>query len=562
MPKRSTDKDDAFAFAGVTFRKDITLNCTVVDQVDDSFDLKRVDQTQVVVGDVLTGLFTTIKLTFKSIQELHKLLVMNFHNLRMVIESRQCVVNANIFLEELTDMSGEEAAIKLLKLGSIFNFKDCIMRTDPGTNFTGKETVDLLASMGVEWKVGVADDHVSQGHLERAFRELNYNLRPILASFAEKATTPVTKMRMAIYLSARIYNHSVNQMGFAPAEMFTPSETLNLQVVEEGHRPKTELVKEILGMQSEVLQDMLIAQQKLYDDRLDDWRDSGKKAWDDLLYLEIDDLVLINYPKNSKLNYSNIGPYKIVKMIDENYFVIVQSLIDSNIKIKVRANRLIRFNYDERCGRTPVQIQAQDKRQVVIDEVFDWDYPPGKRLFTGAAGERQQLMFKVRYVSGGEAEVGWDDVKYLEKLDEYLATLPTVGPNSMSRKGLQALRSRDKKRKPSGVVFTLAWKENFDNAYMVKQDGVLLTTEDEYNLSKVTIGGTADERAQVRTLIHKYSQLFQPKKPDAFVNYPVVKYQMKDEDPSKPFFGSKWIHPRPIHDPRALAACDKILQET
>ena len=52
-----------------------------------------------------------------------------------------------VFLEELGDMSSQETATKLLKIGAILNFKDCILRTDPGTNFTGKEVQDVLKLM-------------------------------------------------------------------------------------------------------------------------------------------------------------------------------------------------------------------------------------------------------------------------------------------------------------------------------------------------------------------------------------------------------------------------------
>ena len=61
--------------------------------------------------------------------------------------------------------------------------------------------------------------------------------------------------------------------------------------------------------------DMLIKQQELYDKRLDDWTKDGKAAWDQLLALDIDDYVMINYPKNQKLNFSNIGPLRLWKWL-------------------------------------------------------------------------------------------------------------------------------------------------------------------------------------------------------------------------------------------------------
>ena len=65
-------------------------------------------------------------------------------------------------------------------------------------------------------------------------------------------------------------------------------------------------------------------------------------------------------------------------MFDKDYFVVVQSIVDSNVKIKVKANRLIRFNYDERCGQSPIQIQAEDKRHAVVLEVKDYNFSGGK----------------------------------------------------------------------------------------------------------------------------------------------------------------------------------------
>ena len=53
-----------------------------------------------------------------------------------------------VFLEELGDMSSHETATKLLKIGSMLNFKECILRTDPGTNFIGKEVQDVLCVVG------------------------------------------------------------------------------------------------------------------------------------------------------------------------------------------------------------------------------------------------------------------------------------------------------------------------------------------------------------------------------------------------------------------------------
>lgn len=48
------------------------------------------------------------------------------------------------FFEELVEMSFNETANKLLKIGAILNFKDCILRTDRGTNFTSKEVQDVI----------------------------------------------------------------------------------------------------------------------------------------------------------------------------------------------------------------------------------------------------------------------------------------------------------------------------------------------------------------------------------------------------------------------------------
>ena len=138
-----------------------------------------------------------------------------------------------VFLKELGELSSKETATKLIKMGAILNFEECILRTDPGTNFTAKEVQDVLKVMKAKWKVGVTDNHVEQSHIERCFRELNSHLRPLLVDLYKKDPSPMN-IRMGAYLSMRIYNNSVNSMGFAPAQIFTPSETLDLQILEEN----------------------------------------------------------------------------------------------------------------------------------------------------------------------------------------------------------------------------------------------------------------------------------------------------------------------------------------
>jgi hypothetical protein len=348
----------------------------------------------------------------------------------------------------------------------------------------------------------VADNHLEQSHIERAFRELNSHLRPVLFSLTAKPLSSRSKIKVGAYLAARIYNNSVNYLGFSPASMFTPSETLELQIVEEGMKEsdKTELIRKVMDLQQEVLSKMLVAQQAAHDKRLDEWTSSGKLAWDELLALDIDDFVMINYPKHQKLNYSNIGPYKVIQMIDKEFFVVVQSLVDPNIKIKVKASRLIRFNYDERVGQTPIQIQAEDKRHAVVLEILDHDYPGGKDKFKGEKGQRQKLTLLVKFETG-EVWMTWDEVKYLEALDAYLDKVP----RSMANK----LRTKEKSRKVSGPVFTLVWKESFDNAFMVKPDGVLLDEPVDYrgNIDSISIGGSKEQVQMVKDCLQIASQV-------------------------------------------------------
>ena len=68
-------------------------------------------------------------------------------------------------------------------------------------------------------------------------------------------------------------------MGFAPAQIFTPSETLDLQILEENLNENeiSELVRNILDIQQKVLSDTLVKQQELYDKRLDDCTTSREK---------------------------------------------------------------------------------------------------------------------------------------------------------------------------------------------------------------------------------------------------------------------------------------------
>ena len=72
--------------------------------------------------------------------------------------------------------------------------------------------------------------------------------------------------------------------------MFTSSETIDLQLVDDNldEDSRSELVKQILDLQHQVLSDMLVMQQQLYDERLEDWTQEGKAAWDQLLALDID----------------------------------------------------------------------------------------------------------------------------------------------------------------------------------------------------------------------------------------------------------------------------------
>ena len=111
--------------------------------------------------------------------------------------------------------------------------------------------------------MGVTDNHVEQAHIERSFRELNSHLRPLLVDLYKKDQSK-DNLRMGAYLSMRIYNNSVNSMGFASAQMFTPSESLDLQILEENltESETSELVRNILDIQQKVLSDMLVKQQE------------------------------------------------------------------------------------------------------------------------------------------------------------------------------------------------------------------------------------------------------------------------------------------------------------
>ena len=460
-----------------------------------------------------------------------------------------------VLLEEVDDISAEETAIKLLKVGSIFNFKDCILRTDPGTNFAASDVQELLLVMRAKWKVGVAGNHVEQAHIERAFRELNYHIRPILSGLTSKPIDSRLKLRMGVYLAARIYNNSINHLGFAPAQMFIPSETLDLQIVYDSPdtEKRSDLVRYVMELQQEILSQMLVAQEAEYDKRLNDWTNEGKEAWDELLRLDIDDYVLINYPKNQKLNFSNIGPYRVTQMIDKEYFVEVQSLVDVSVKFKVKANKLIRFNYDPRCKLTPADIQAEDKREALVLEVVRHTFPGGNEKFSDSKGQRAQLQFLVRFQTG-ERWLPWKEVRYLEAFDVYLGT------NAFSRKLTSKLRTKDRKARVTGPIFLLVWKESFDNAYMAKPDGIALDDDVDASIESIPIGVTPDQKKRVRDLLFRFADLFKPRRKGQFMNYPLVKYQEK-LDPNGKYFGRKWEQPRKIHDPRALAACVDILDE-
>ena len=111
----------------------------------------------------------------------------------------------------------------------------------------------------------------------------------------------------------------------------------------------------------------------------------------------------------------------------------------------------------------------------------------------------------------------------------------------------------------TGPMFTLVWKESFDNAYMVKDDGIMLSEEDIMSIDSMPIGGSPSEVSAIRNLLHRYGMLFQPRQKGQYLNYPKVKY--KEIDPGPKAFGRKWERPRPINDPRALESCCQIQLE-
>ena len=201
--------------------------------------------------------------------------------------------------------------------------------------------------------------------------------------------------------------------------------------------------------------------------KLDDWTQEGKSAWDQLLALDIDDLVMINYPKKQKLNFSNIGPFKVVERVDNDFFVVLQSLTDVNVRIKVKANRLLRFKYDPRVEKVPIQIAPEDRRDTQVIKILSHEFT-GEGEFKAAKGQRKLLKFLVLFETG-EQWVPWEQARYLEVLDVYLDT------NAFSRTITSLLRTKDKNRKTSGPMFSMVWREAFDNSFMVKSDGVALS---------------------------------------------------------------------------------------
>ena len=82
---------------------------------------------------------------------------------------------------------------------------------------------------------------------------------------------------------------------------------------------------------------------------------------------------MINYPKNQKLNFSNIGPFKVVEMVDKDFFIVVESLTDT-VRIKVKVNKLLRFNYDSRVGKKPMSIAAEDRRDTQVIKILAHEF--------------------------------------------------------------------------------------------------------------------------------------------------------------------------------------------
>lgn len=137
-------------------------------------------------------------------------------------------------LEEAGSLSSEETAVRLLRAGSVFSLKGCVLRTGPGTGFTGKGAQDVLKPVKADWGVGLAGGHLEQSNTERCFRELSSRTRPTLVSPSAEPLAAKTEVRTGARVAARAYSSSINCLGLSPAQVFTPSEALELQAVHAG----------------------------------------------------------------------------------------------------------------------------------------------------------------------------------------------------------------------------------------------------------------------------------------------------------------------------------------
>lgn len=314
------------------------------------------------------------------------------------------------------------------------------------------------------------------------------------------------------------------------------------------------LLKEVLDPQQEVLSRMLTKQQELHDKRVSDYLESGRSSTDELLSLDIDDFVLVNCPKSSKPGYSSTGPHRVTAVAGRDCSTVVQSVVDESTKVKVKASRLTRLKYDQRCGLTPTQVQAEDRHHAEVTEAGDWDSPEGGSKPRAEEGQRRSLRPLVRFATGSQW-MSWEESKDLKALDTLLDS--TDMPGAVAAR----LRTGERQRKTGGPVPSVVWRENLDSALTRKEDGTTSEAMDSAGgTSSVKAGGPREQAERVREPTTKPRAVPERGKKSQPVSYPPVVCREKDS-PEDAALGKRWEHPRRTCGPRAPAACTGTLKE-
>ena len=126
---------------------------------------------------------------------------------------------------------------------------------------------------------------------------------------------------------------------------------------------------------------------------------------------EVDDLVLLSYPTAppSKLHARLAGPFRVVRI--ENNLVTLRDITGSR-ELQRDISMVIPFRYrSEMKDVDLIAVAAGDLGESVVAEILD---------HRGDLKKKSSLEFQVRWADGDLTWEGYDKVKHLTELDEYV----------------------------------------------------------------------------------------------------------------------------------------------